>query len=137
MILVDTSIWSLALRRRREQLNVAEIKAVEAFGAQITQGLVKIIGPIRQELLSGVRESSQFEALRKHLRDFPDEPFTSDDFEIAASISNRLRTQGIATTPTDCLIAAVASGRGWAVFTADRDFSRLGSAAALEIIGLS
>lgn len=137
MILVDTSIWSLALGRRREQLSAAEIKAVEAFSAQISQGMVKIIGPVRQELLSGVRDPKQFEALRKHLRDFPDEPLSSGDFETAASISNRLRGQGIASTPTDCLIAAVASVRKWSVFTADGDFSRLSSAAALEIIGLS
>ena len=137
MILVDTSIWSLALRRRREQLNAAEIKTIEAFGAQIAQGAVKIIGSVRQELLSGVRDPKQFETLRRHLRDFLDEPLTSDDFETAASISNRLRTQGIATTPTDCLIAAVASLRKWAVFTADRDFPRLSSAVPLEVVGLS
>ena len=48
-VLVDTSVWSLALRRR----NSSEEPAVEQLRWLIDQGRVAMIGPIRQELLSG------------------------------------------------------------------------------------
>jgi predicted nucleic acid-binding protein len=61
----------------------------------LNQGLVQIIGPIRQELLSGIREQSQFERVREHLRRFPDLQITTDDYEEAASFYNRCRSKGI------------------------------------------
>src|ERR1700677_899568 len=42
----------------------------------IENGLARLIGPIRQELLSGIREPAQFERLRDQLRAFPDEALT-------------------------------------------------------------
>jgi len=36
---------------------------------------VTIMGPIRQELLSGISTKSQFDALKEHLEAFEDQPF--------------------------------------------------------------
>ena len=53
-VLVDTSIWSLALRRRQAQLSRPETERVASLGELIRDGRVGLIGPIRQELLSWV-----------------------------------------------------------------------------------
>ena len=55
-VLVDTSIWSLALRRREHAQN----PEAEELGRLIAAHVVEIIGPIRQEVLSGVRDNAQF-----------------------------------------------------------------------------
>ena len=47
-VLVDTSVWSLALRRK-EQCEIAE-----KLADLILSSLVVMIGPVRQELLSGI-----------------------------------------------------------------------------------
>jgi hypothetical protein len=53
----------------------------------LNHGVIEIIGPIRQELLSGIREQSQFERFREHLRRFRDLQTTTDDYEEAASFT--------------------------------------------------
>ena len=82
-----------------------------------------MIGPIRQELLSGIRESTQFNRLREHLRAFPDTEITSDDYEDAASFFNRCRAQGIQGSNTDFLICAIAVRNQFSIFTTDGDFT--------------
>ncbi len=68
-VLVDTSVWSLALRRRGRPND----PAVGELRSLIDEGRVALIGPIRQELLSGIRTSEAFERLRDHLQPFSDE----------------------------------------------------------------
>ena len=123
-VLVDTSVWSLALRRRPTQLNDRERWRVENLRKLIEAGDARLIGSVRQEVLSGVRESKVFERLRDELRNFPDTPVFSQDYEKAAEMSNRCLSRGIAWTHVDLLICAVAKHRDWEVFTADRDFDR-------------
>ncbi len=65
-VLVDTSVWSLALRRKAPHGTSAERELVEL----ISEGRVLMIGAIRQELLSGIRATAQFEKLRDSLRAF-------------------------------------------------------------------
>jgi hypothetical protein len=48
-----------------------------------------MLGPVRQELLSGVRVDQQFGTLRDHLRAFPDVPLQVEDYEDAASFFNK------------------------------------------------
>ncbi len=88
----------------------------------IAHGLVEIIGPIRQELLSGIRELSQFETLRERLRDFVDLEATTSDYEQAAAYGNQCRSVGIQGSSTDFLICAVSLRHDLAIFTEDRDF---------------
>src|SRR5947199_9265564 len=87
----------------------------------LNHGVVEIIGPIRQELLSGIREHLQFERVREHLRRFPDLQITTDDYEEAASFYNRCRSKGIQGSATDFLICAVAIRTDLVIFTDDRD----------------
>jgi predicted nucleic acid-binding protein len=82
-----------------------------------------MIGAIRQELLSGVRDTKQFAALRDHLRAFPDLPLETEDFERAAEFYNECRTKGIQGSNIDFLICAVAMRRELSILTTDRDFA--------------
>jgi predicted nucleic acid-binding protein len=119
-VLVDTSVWSLALRR---PVRVRH-PAVDELRALVDEGRVAMIGPIRQELLSGIRDPATFERLRRELAAFPDEPLETGDFERAAEHFNACRAQGVQGSNTDFLICASAERRQLAILTTDADFSR-------------
>ena len=117
-VLVDTSVWSLGLRRKQQNsLEVDKLKKL------ILEGLVQIIGPIRQELLSGIKEDKHFEYLQIELRNFPDIPINTNDYEKAASFFNQCRKEGIQGSHIDFLICAVAHTHNFSIFTTDKDFT--------------
>jgi predicted nucleic acid-binding protein len=126
-VLVDTSVWSLALRRAPRDLSPAEKAAVAELAELINEGRAKIIGLVRQELLSGIKSPGQFAKLQEILRSFPDEPLATSDYESAAAASNQCRSKGLAVSVSDMLICAVAQSRGWAIFSTDPDFKRYAS----------
>ena len=116
--IVDTSVWSLALGRKVRDLNAAEKATVAELTELIKEARARIIGLIRQELLSGIKTSAQYEKLRATLRSFPDEPVESSDYEAAAKASNDCRSKGVTVFNIDILIVA----RDWSIFTSDPDF---------------
>lgn len=132
-VLVDTAIWSLALRRRRDQISDLEQHLVAEWRHLVDEGDVVMIGPIRQELLSGMRTQALFDRLSQALRAFPDEVFGTDDYEGAARLSNRCREAGVAVSSVDAVICAAAINRRAAVFTTDRDFERYAALAPLVL----
>lgn len=119
-VLVDTSVWSLALRRDKHVRN----PEAEELRRLIAAHVVEIIGPIRQELLSGVRDQPQFYRLETHLMAFADLPLLAEDYVTAAKFFNLCRSRGIQGSNTDFLICAVAVRHDLAVFTTDGDFPR-------------
>jgi predicted nucleic acid-binding protein len=124
-ILADTCVWSLALRRKdRSALSGDEKVLVASLAESIRDGRVVMIGPIRQEILSGIKEQAQFERLRGALESFSDEPITTLDYEEAARLHNRCRNRGVECGPVDILICAVAARRRWSILTNDRGLKR-------------
>ncbi len=117
-VLVDTCIWSLALRRN----DPGSDALLEEFGELLNEARVQIIGPIRQEILSGVRSERQFEQLKGHLAAFADLPLAIEDFEQAARFFNLARSKGIQGSNTDFLICSVAVNHNLSIFTVDKDF---------------
>jgi len=122
MVLVDTSVWSVALRRQAGQLTAGERAVREELAELIREGRARLIGPVRQEVLSGIRTEAQYQRLRQHLRAFPDPQLAVEDYEEAAQANNRCRAQGVSGSAIDFLICAIAMRRNWPVFTTDRDF---------------
>ncbi len=118
-ILVDTSIWSLALRRKI----VSNDKAVTQLRELITESRVEMIGPIRQEILSGINDTAHFEKLRHYLAAFEDHPISRQDYENAADMYTLCRKRGIQGSNTDFLICAVAVNNKMCIFTTDKDFT--------------
>ena len=131
-VLIDTSVWSLLFRRDRQKLNAAEIGALESLRELVQNKLARVIGPIRQELLSGIKNTQQREQLQHRFRDFEDEPLTTADYEMAAEMSCICRSAGIAVGSIDVLICAVANLRGWQIFTRDGDFEHYGKILSLQ-----
>jgi predicted nucleic acid-binding protein len=137
LVLVDTPIWSLALRRISTNLNPREQRLTSALQELIRDGRAQLMGPVRQELLSGVRQEAGFRKLRDQLRAFDEPRIEVSDYEEAAHISNQCRSQGIAGSPTDFLICSAASRRDWQVFTTDHDFTRYASVIPLKLYQLN
>jgi predicted nucleic acid-binding protein len=116
-VLADTPVWSAAFRRADGTSALrGELEWLVANGA------VAILGPIRQELLSGIKERAQFDRVRTALRHFPDESLQMGDFEMAAEYFNLCRSKGVQGSMTDFLICAAAVQRGMEIFTTDGDF---------------
>jgi len=122
--LVDTSVWSLALRRTNTDLSRKEAHAVDLLKELIRDGCAVVIGPIRQEILSGIPDEAQFRKLKAKLRAFEDLGITSDDYELAAEFYNACRKTGVQGSHIDFLICAVAARNQLPVFTLDADFER-------------
>ncbi len=119
-VLVDTSVWSLALRRRAP----SDAAPARELAVLIRAGRVAMIGPIRQEILSGVRTAAAFETLRDRLSAFPDESLEAADFERAAQHFNTCRARRVQGSNTDFLLCAVAERRNIPILTTDEDFPR-------------
>ena len=132
-VLVDTPVWSLALRRTRGDLGAREKHLVLALQDLIHSRSVVLVGPVRQEVLSGIADELSFERVRDQLSEFPNEPLDVTDDEEAARCFNRFAARGIASSATDCLLCAVALNRHIPIFTRDRDFERYRKAVPLGI----
>lgn len=117
-VLVDTCIWSLALRRSNNE----ESKESRLLKELILDSRAMLMGPIRQELLSGISIKSQFNKLKDHLKAFPDIELTEYDYELAAEFFNRCRKNGIQGSNTDFLICGVSVNQNIPIFTVDNDF---------------
>ena len=116
-VLVDTCIWSQVLRHKNPNRELeAKLKDL------IQDGRVCIIGPIRQELLSGITNLKQFNILKKRLTAFPDIPLRTEHFEKAAEFNNVCRQKGVQGSTIDFLICAVGSLENLVIFTTDKDF---------------
>lgn len=118
-VLVDTPVWSYALRRNNQEFQ----KYVRELEQLILTGAALIIGPIRQELLSGYSNEKKFEELLKKLSYFDNEPILDVDYIEAAKFSNTCRKNGIQGSHIDFLICAVAARIDAGIFTTDKDFS--------------
>jgi len=119
-VLIDTSVWSLALRRRTTP---AAHPAVDELRRLIANGRAAVVGPIRQELLSGVRDKAVFVRLRELLQAFPDEPIVTADYERAAEHFSACRARGLQGSNTDFLLCAIANRHHMPILTTDEDFA--------------
>ena len=117
-VLVDTPIWSYALRSRSHRFQ----QHTDELARLIRDLQALIIGPIRQEILSGYSDAGQFALLRDKLAYFENSPVLDSDYELAAEFSNRCRIKGVQGSHTDFLICAVASRLDAPIFTTDKDF---------------
>ncbi len=120
-VLVDTSVWSLALRKKT--LTEEEKKTVLEFTELIKEFRVVMIGPVRQEILSGISSESKFNELASKLRYFEDTVIETNDYEKASEIYNLCRKNGVQGSHIDFLICAIAINRNLSIFTTDKDFT--------------
>lgn len=130
-VLVDTCVWSQVLRRKSPDQGLTAI-----LEDLISDARVAIIGPIRQELLSGVADPAHFRKLRQALSAFEDIPLTTEHFVKAAEFSNRCRKKGLQGSTTDLLICAVAATEHLQILTTDADFLRYAKHLPIQLFGV-
>ena len=92
-----------------------------------------MIGPIRQESLSGIKEPERFEKIRDALRAFPSQRIDEPIYELAASFHNHCRSKGIQGSHTDFLICACAVRWKASILTKDKDFTRYAKHTPIEL----
>lgn len=104
-LLVDTSVWSLALRcKDAGSLNPDEQKLKAELIQAIRDGRVAMLGLIGQELLSGIKEMAQFDKVKAALDSYLDEPINTADHEYTARIYHECRNEGVEAGTVDILI---------------------------------
>ena len=131
MIVVDTSVLSLAFRRpvtRQPHPAATELRRL-VLGDET----VALPGVTLQEILSGVRSVESFNGLLAHLEGFPLLLATAADHALAAQIRNGARAAGIAVGTIDALIAAQTISARARLFAADKDFSRIAALSELKV----
>ena len=130
-VLVDTSIWSLALRRK-EGHGGNEAHTLKRL---IEQGEeIYLLGIILQEILQGIRRSDQFQALIKYFEPFPLIELSREDYVKAATIKNELIKKGIRVSTIDAIIASTAIAKECVLFTADSDFFHIAKHTKLKLL---
>lgn len=118
--LVDTSVWSLALRRKVK--NEYEQQIVSILNKLINTNSVHIIGAIRQEILSGIPSQELFARLSKSLATFQDLTVDTNIHIKAAECFNTCRKNGVQGSHIDFLICATSICYNTPIFTLDKDF---------------
>ncbi|MDZ4165273.1 MAG: PIN domain-containing protein [Smithellaceae bacterium] len=122
-VLVDTSVWSAALRRKEKGgLNNDCEQVILQLQALIDDALVALAGPIRQEILSGISGKAKFDTLKEKMRAFPDTEIVTTDYETAAEYFNLCRGKGVQGSHIDFLLCAVATREKFPILTLDKDF---------------
>lgn len=116
-VLVDTCVWSQVLRHQSPDERLAE-----KLQKLIEDAQVAIVGPIRQELLSGISKTSQFNQLKEYLSAFEDIALRTEHFEKAAEFCNTCRRHGVQGSTIDFLICSVSFLENLFIFTVDKDF---------------
>lgn len=131
-LLVDTSVWSLVLRRPRvDETN----PHVRAFRHRVDAGDgLFLIGDILQELLGGLRSPKDIDRLAALLDPFPLLELNRETYVAAARLRFACRSRGIIAGPVDFLIAAACCQHGFPLLTADKDFSRIAAHCDLVVL---
>ncbi len=128
MVIVDSDVWSEAFRKTgRESLSVLALRNL------VNKGEIVMIGPIRQETLSGIKEIERYETIRDALRAFPSQRIDEPIYEMAAAFFNLCRTKGIQGSHTDFLICACAVKWKTSILTKDKDFTRYAKYVPIEL----
>ena len=130
-IIVDTSVWSEALRRKKKKFNDKNNFLSELIH---NDEQIIIIGIVLQEILSGITNPKLFRGIKAILSDFAYIEAMKEDYIYAAEICNLLRNKGYTTGTVDLLIASIAIRNKCYIATYDDDFSYIADNTPLSIL---
>ena len=128
--LIDTSIWSEALRRKDKSVNSSETVLRKIID---NNDEIVVIGIILQEILSGISNPKLFAEIRSILNDFSYLEIVKDDYIYAAELRNKCKQKGITAGSFDFLIASVAIRNKLILVTYDSDFVNISKHTDLKI----
>ncbi|MEO8311590.1 MAG: PIN domain-containing protein [Caldimonas sp.] len=119
-LFVDTSVWSLALRRD----TVADVAEVDALRrALVGEDVIVTTGLVLQELLQGFAGPRSASALLQRFTALPTITPDRDDHVEAAALRNSCRRAGVQLGTIDALFAQLCIRHGLVMLTTDRDFA--------------
>jgi predicted nucleic acid-binding protein len=129
-VVVDTSVWSLALRRH----GPADHPAVSRLQAFLSSGEdLFLTGMILQEILQAFRSETMAAQIAEYLEPFPLLPIEPDVCLAAARLFRQCREHGLGVSTIDCHIAASAIENRCQLLTTDRDFERMVRISQLQL----
>ena len=128
-LLVDTSVWSLALRRD----SPPPLPEVDELRRALEAGAVYSTGLVLQELLQGFPKASARKQIIKRFAALPLLVPDRDDHVEAAELRNTCRRKGIQIGTIDALLAELCIRHKLTMLTTDRDFRHLATAASLSV----
>ncbi len=120
--LVDTSVWSLALRRKGDRRHPSVLKLDRLLEQEED---IVLTATILQEILQGFRPDAVFQRLETALQSVPILDLNRETAVLAARIHRLCARHGITASTVDCQIAAAASQNRCHLLTADKDFVRM------------
>ena len=120
-LVVDTSVWSLVLRRPKVDDDDPHVRAFR-WHLESGDGIF-LVGNILQELLDGLRSTKQFDRLVALLDPYPLLDLDRQTYVAAARLQSQCRSKGVNAGPIDFLISAACCQQGFPLLTADKDFS--------------
>ncbi len=130
-VLVDTSVWSLALRKGGPADHPAVGKLSNLLSGN--EDLV-LTGLILQEILQAFRAEATFRKAAKHLEPFSLLSLDRTDCVAAARLHRRCASEGVAASTVDCQIATAAINHDCLLLTADADFEHIAAHSDLRLV---
>ena len=129
-LFVDTSVWSLALRRDAPR----RTPEVETLAEQLTSGgPVFTTGLVLQELLQGFAGPKARTVIIQRFAALPFlVPDRNDDVK-AAELRNRCRRNGVQVGTIDALLSQLCIHHKLVMLTTDRDFGRVARHSSLKV----
>ena len=133
-LFVDTSVWSLALRRS-PPASVPEVQHLETC---LERGdLVVTTGLVIQELLQGFQGPKARKTIIRVFSLLPVLTPEMEDHVDAAELRNRCRRKGVQIGTIDALIAQLCIRHELRLLTTDRDFEVMSSFCQLSLLQTS
>jgi len=130
-VLVDTSVWSLALRKK----GPADHPCVQKLTAYLSGNEdVFLTGLILQEVLQAFRADSTFRKVVDYFEPFPLLELHRSDFIAAARLHRKCAAKGISASTADCRIAIASVENDCALLTADKDFRHIARCNSLKLV---
>ncbi len=131
--IIDTSVWSEALRRKKNTVNSSDtvVRRIIENDYEIV-----VAGIILQEILSSIADEKLFRDIKDILKDFQYIDATKNDHIYASELSNKCRSKGIIAGSVDFLIASVAIRNELELVTFDNDLFNISKHTDLKILDI-
>lgn len=119
-IIVDTSVW-IEFFRSPESRNTLHLQTL------LRSRRVVLVGMVLAEILQGVRYPKEANLVRQSMGTLPYLEMTRNDWQKAGELSAALRRKGSTIPLSDLIIAAIALGGGYEIFSVDPHFEKVPS----------
>ncbi len=128
-VLVDTSVWSLALRRDAP----TNLPEVHELRRSLESGSVHCTGLVLQELLQGFAKPKAHKQIISRFSALPLLIPDRDDHIRAADLRNKCRRNGVQAGTIDALLAQLCIRYDLTMLTTDNDFHNMAAVVSLSI----